>query len=209
MNSPSLPAPPRKSGLGCFTQLVLVVVAVFVAIIGVNVVFAPWSFYMGGNFHVVPQWQGWGLLHSRIAGDYVLYVNFWPRPGGRGSRGRPHVSGTGVLCTPRGEKYNMHVGADFDKASGKDLQGKSAHIYMSHRTVFRSGSAPSLEFRGKWDNPDLVLDDHGSINRAFDPDGSLARNTHMRPYIQEVVPLTLHEGSHSDFDAACAALKTR
>jgi hypothetical protein len=29
----------------------------------------------------------------------------------------------------------------------------------------------------------------------------------MRPYTQEVVPLTLHQGSRADFDAACAAIK--
>ena len=80
---------------------------------------------------------------------------------------------------------------------------------MNNYTVFTSSTAPSLEFRGKWNNPDLVLDDHGSINRAFDPDGVLARNTHMCPYIQEIVPLTLHEGTRADFDAACAAIKRK
>jgi hypothetical protein len=70
-------------------------------------------------------------------------------------------------------------------------------------------NAPSLEFRGKWNNPDLVLDDHGSLNRAFDPGGTLVTNHHMRPYMQEVVPVTLHEGSHADFEAACAALKRK
>jgi hypothetical protein len=33
----------------------------------------------------------------------------------------------------------------------------------------------------------------------------LAKNSNMRP-VREVVPLTLHEGSRSDFDAACAAM---
>jgi hypothetical protein len=31
----------------------------------------------------------------------------------------------------------------------------------------------------------------------------------MRPYTQEVVPLTLHEGSRTDFDTACAAIKRK
>jgi hypothetical protein len=52
-----------------------------------------------------------------------------------------------------------------------------------------------------------VLDDQGSLSRAFDPGGVLAKKTHTRPDVQEVVPLTLREGSQSDFDAACAAIK--
>jgi hypothetical protein len=28
----------------------------------------------------------------------------------------------------------------------------------------------------------------------------------MRPYTQEVVPLNLHEGTRSDFEAACALI---
>ncbi|MGC2698441.1 MAG: hypothetical protein WA738_21850 [Candidatus Angelobacter sp.] len=34
-------------------------------------------------------------------------------------------------------------------------------------------------------------------------------NFKNRPDIRETVPVTLHEGSRSDFDAACAAAKTK
>ena len=211
MNSQPFPPArpvPRKSGPGCLVQTLAVFALGGVLMMAIYAVFAPWAFYMGGYFHIYPGWTGWGKLHSNIAGDYVLFLTISPTTGGRGTyRSVPHIKGQGFLCTPRGERYRLRVGGDFGKPSGTDLQGKTASLYANNYSPFRSSTAPSLEFRGKWNNPDLVLDDHGSINRAFDPDGALARNTHMRPYIQEVVPFTLHEGSRSDFDAACAAIK--
>lgn len=178
-----MPAP-RRARHGWVVQVLGVLALGVVLLLASNAIFTPWSFYMGGHFHLYPQWSGWGRMHSNLAGDYILYVQLSPTSGGRGTyRAVPHIRGQGFLCTPRGERYRLRVGGDFGKASGTDLQGKSAYLYMNNYTVFTSGTAPSLEFRGKWNNPDLVLDDHGSINRAFDPDGVLARNTHMRPYI--------------------------
>jgi hypothetical protein len=210
MNSLSLPSPtpvPRKSGPGCLVQLLAVFVLGVVVVLTIYAVFAPWAFFMGGHFHIYPGWTGWGKLHSNLAGDYVLYVSISPRTGGRGTyRAIPHIGGQGLLCTPKGERYRLRVGGDFEKTSGADLQGKKVFLYAHNYSVFSGSTNPSLEFRGKWNNPDLVLDDHGSINRAFDPGGVLVTNSHMRPYIQELVPLTLHEGTRADFDAACALI---
>jgi hypothetical protein len=80
---------------------------------------------------------------------------------------------------------------------------------MNYYSTFSGSTAPSLDFRGRWNNPDLELNDGGSLNRAFDPGGALVTNRHNRPYVQEVVPLTLHEGSNADFKAACAAIKSK
>jgi hypothetical protein len=205
-----LPTPPpgrRKAGPGCLVQALVVLVLGVVVTMGAMALVTPWGFYMGGHFHIIPQWTGWGQMHSKIAGDYALSVTFSPKTG-RGL-GLTHVSGNGVICTPRGEKFNLRLGGDFENPHGINLQGRKASLYMNNYHVISGSTAPSLEFRGKWNNPDLVMDDHGSINRAFDPGGALVTNHHMRPYIQEVVPLTLHEGSRSDFDAACAAIRNR
>lgn len=198
---------PRRARHGCVVQVLAALALGVVVIMGIMAVFTPWGFYMGGHFHIIPNWTGWGRMHSKLAGDYALFVTFTPKTGR--SLGLTHVSGNAVICTPRGEQYKLRLGGDFGKPSGTDLQGRSAYLYMNNYTVFSSSTAPSLEFRGKWNNPDLVLDDHGSIIRAFDPGGTLVTNHHMRPYVQEVVPLTLHEGSRADFQAACAALKAK
>jgi len=210
LNSSSLPPgmpAPRRARHGCFVQVLGALVFAVVVLTGVMAIVAPWGFYMGGHFHLIPNWTGWGQMHSKTAGDYALLVSFSPKTGRY--LGLTHVSGTAVICTPRGEQYKLRLSGDFQNPHGTDLQGKTAHLYANHYSTFSGSTDPSLDFRGKWNNPDLVLDDHGSLNRAFDPGGALVTNHHTRPYIQEVVPVTLHEGSKSDFNAACAALKTR
>ena len=209
---PGMPAP-RRARHGCLVQVLAAFALGAVVWLAIYAVFTPWAFYMGGHFHPFPQWTGWGRIHSNLAGEYVLYVSLSPttnRSGTGGvSHGRPQISGRGFLCTPRGETYKLRLGGNFDKASGTDLQGKSAYLYMNHYSPLGGSNAPSLEFRGKWNNPDLVLDDHGSITRAFDPGGTLVTNHHMRPYIQEVVPVTLHEGPWSGFESTCATVKSK
>jgi hypothetical protein len=209
MQSPALPS---KSRPGCLMRLVYFVLLASITVLAITAVFAPWGFFMGGRFHLIPMWQGWARLHSTMAGgDYALFVRFSPRSA-RG--GGPHVFGSGLLCTPRGEKFSLNVGGDFQRGYGINLQGRTAYLYMDNSSV--TGRAlgrsprPELELRGKWNNPDLVLDDHGSIARNFEPDATLyTGHSPTRPYMREVVPVTLHEGSRSDFDAACKAVKTR
>lgn len=187
-------------------MLLLLVFAVpGLLLLGLDAVFTPWAFYMGGHFHINPKWTGWGRMHSNIAGDYVIYLSISPYFG-RG-RSLTDITGKGAICTQRGDNYPLNVGGSFQSHPGIDLQGKTAVIYAHNYS--KSHYEPSLEFRGKWNNPDLVLDDQGSLSRAFDPGGVLAKNAHTRPDTHEVVPLKLHEGSRSDFDAACAALKTK
>jgi hypothetical protein len=204
---PGMPVP-RRAGHGCIVQVLAALAFGAVVWIAIYAVFMPWAFYMGGRFHIVPQWTGWGRMHSNLAGDYILYVQLSPSSASSHTgHAVPHISGQGYLCTPVGYRYRLRLGGDFGKPSGTDLQGKPAYLYMNNYTAFSSSTAPSLEFRGKWNNPDLVLDDQGSITRAFDPGGTLVTNHHMRPYIQEVVPITLHQGNWSDFQAACSAMK--
>jgi len=203
---PGMPAP-RRARPGCVVQVLAALVFGAAVVLGIQAVFTPWGFYMGGHFHIVPQWTGWGQMHSKTAGDYAVLVTFSPKTGRY--MGLTHVSGNAVICTPRGEKFKLRLSGDFENPHGTDLQGKTAHLYANYYSTFSGSTAPSLDFRGRWNNPDLVLDDGGSLNRAFDPGGALVTNHHMRPYKQEVVPLTLHEGSKSDFNAACAALKAK
>ncbi|HKV93105.1 MAG TPA: hypothetical protein VJW20_11215 [Candidatus Angelobacter sp.] len=204
----------RKSGLGCLTRLVLLLLLVGAVMAGVTYLLSPWAYYMGGRFHLFPAWQGWGRLHSNSAGgDYAIYIYFTPRS----SRfsGLRHVSGRALLCTPRGERFSLDLGGDFSKPDGglrgHDLNGKSASFYMFNRTaahIFNGASPrPELKLKGHWQNPDLVLNDDSSIQRSFDHNANLYPEHANRPYKGEISPVTLHEGSKSDFEAACAAVK--
>ncbi|HLJ30056.1 MAG TPA: hypothetical protein VKY85_25345 [Candidatus Angelobacter sp.] len=205
MQTPPSPIKPR---MGCFTRLLLIFLLGVALVLAIDAVFAPWSFFMGGKFHPIPMWKGWGRIHSAV-GDYVLFVQMQPRTG---RRGIAHVAGTAALCTPRGETFDLTLGGDFEKYMGASTDGKHVYLYLHKRGGFFSGTVsdtrPGLEFRGAWHNPDIVLDDHGSLSRAFKPDGVLY-DLHKQPATHEILPLTLHEGSRSEFDSACQAVKAR
>lgn len=202
----TLPAPRRSGGL---IRLLAVLLSVGAVIAGATAAFTPWAFYMGGRFHLLPYWQGWGRLHSNSGGgDYAFFLYFYPQI--RRYSGPTHVAGSAMLCTPRGEKLSLRLGGDFERNIRRDTNGKTANFYMSNRAFssrFSGNNLPHLELRGRWSNPDLVLDDHSSIQRNFDHNANLYPDAGNRPYMGEVSAITLHEGSKSDFEAACATLK--
>jgi len=190
---------------GCLTWLVLFLVAGMVFVAAVDAVFAPWSFYLGGRFHPVPGWQGIGTLHAS-SGDYVLYVWMYPVPGGR-MFNLPSFSGSGSLCTPRGERYTLLLSAGMNEHTGLDTNGKAFNISMYHRRwndAWKRERRPRLTLRGHWQNPDLVMDDEGSLSRAFLPDGTVylgpARN---QPAARETVPIVLHQTAWSGWLQDC------
>ena len=200
---------PRLGCLGCLWQVGIVLVLGCVLVIAMTGLFYPWAFYLGGKFHIMPYWQGWGKLHAK-SGDYVLFVRFEPTPRGSRMYLTSNLKGTAYLCTPRGETFRMNLGGSMRKHLNLSTDGEAIHLYMDYWPAwsgqFISDRRPSLDLRGHWQNPNLVMDDHGSISNAFQPDGSVYRgHDRNRPYSTEVVPITFSQGSYSDFEAACAA----
>ena len=206
---------PRRGCLGCLFQSILqsgvVLLLGAVLIVASTGLFYPWAFYLGGKFHIIPYWQGWGTLHAK-SGDYVLLVRFGPTP--HGSRLIPHSSLKGVayLCTPRGERLYMHLGGGMRPHLNLSTDGEAIGLYMNNwsglASHFSGDHRPRIQLRGHWQNPNLVMDDQGSIFRSFLPDGTVYRaQDPNHPYNGEVVPITLVNGPYSDFKAACAAAK--
>lgn len=212
----------RRGGfgcLGCLGKMLAYLIGLFVLgalfVLAIDAVFTPWSFYMGGRFHPVPMWRGWGKLHSASGRDCVLFVWFEPAPGrrraaaGSVSAGVAHVLGWGELCTPRGEHYSVRVSGYMERNMGASTDGKRMDMSVYRRPWYWSfagkwDSRPGLEFHGAWHNPDLVLDDHGSLDRAFNSDGTLRSGpAPARTPGEPGVQLTLHEGDKSEFEAAC------
>lgn len=198
----------RVGCLGCLGQVALTLVLGSILIIAITGVFYPWAFYLGGKFHLLPYWQGWGPLHAK-SGNYVWFVRIEPTSRGSGMYLETNLTGTAYLCTPRGERIRFHMGGGMRKHLNLSTDGEAIHLYMNYSPWYRqfmSDRRPRLELRGHWRNPDLVMDDHGSISNAFEPDGSVYRG-HLpnRPYSTEGVPVTFIPGSYSDFDNACAA----
>src|SRR5262245_41642022 len=111
------PIPPRSPRMmyplrprarsGCLSnllRLVLVLALVGVALLAATAVFAPWGFYLGGQFHILPYWQGFGTLHA-ASGKYVVYIRLEPKPSGSGMHLGTSVGGDAYLCSPRGEQF--------------------------------------------------------------------------------------------------------
>ena len=209
------PTKPRRGCLGCVGQLVwqLAVVLVLgsILVIALTGVFYPWAFYLGGKFHIIPYWQGGGKLHAK-SGDYVLFVRFEPTP--RGSRILPasNLRGVGYLCTPRGERFYMHLGGSMRAHLNPSTDGETIHLYMDNWPgfygPFMAEHRPSIQLRGHWQNPTLLMDDTGSIFRAFLPDGTVYLGQDPNhPYNGEIVPVMLVNGPYSEFESACVAAR--
>ncbi|MGH9493957.1 MAG: hypothetical protein ACRD3B_03085 [Candidatus Sulfotelmatobacter sp.] len=175
-------------------------------ILAITAVFAPWGFYLGGRFHILPYWQGFGTLQAK-SGRYVVFVRFEPKPSGTHVYPGPTVGGRAYLCSPRGEEFRMHLGGGMPRGIGTNTNGEKISLYMYTWGAFGSFTTdhrPSIELRGQWKNPNIVMDDHSSIYRAFNPDGTVDRSHNPnKPYEGEVVHVTLTPGSYSDFEAAC------
>jgi len=170
-----------------------------VFLVAIDFVFAPWAFYFGGSRHLIPVWQGIGRMRGP-AGDYVLYVWFAPTPGGR-TFNLPAVRGWGYLCTPRGERLELRLSGGMTQKTGIDSNGKEMRLELYRRPWYWGLTGtwdrrPRLELRGPWRNPNLELDDGGSLSRAFVADGTVytgpARN---QPRAGEHVTVVLHETS--------------
>jgi hypothetical protein len=198
-----------KSRLGCIPQLLLLIaLGLFVSIVVTGII-GPWGFFFGGHFHILPDWHGWGVLHAN-SGRYVIYVRFQPRNSGSRIYPGSSVGGSAYLCTPRGERFYIKLGGGMRRGIGLNTDGENISLYMNnHSSILSNLNAdyrPSIEFSDKWQNPNIVMDDHGSIGRAFNNDGTVYReHNQSRPYMAEVVPVTLAPGSYSDFEAACKA----
>jgi hypothetical protein len=156
-------------------------------------------------------WQGWGREHTQN-GDYLVWVRFEPTPRGSRMYLSSNLTGVAYVCTPHGERLPMNLGGSMRKHLNLSTDGESIHLYMDYWPPWSGGfiadHRPSLEFRGHWQNPKLVMDDHGSIANAFQPDGTVYHgHDPNRRYSTQGVPITFVEGPRSEFDQACAAMK--
>jgi len=202
------PARPRRRGcIGCLTQSALALVFGCAVVYVMFILLAPWNFYFGGHFHLVPGWTGRGWIHSTAAGgNYYLWVRFEPTtPGYR----RSPLKGTAFLCTPRGERYRLHFGGSMPRKHGTDLRGVPIHLYLYNWPLFGQFTGdrrPKLDFYGTFGNSKLTMEDRGSLARAFRGDGTLHgpqdRNV---PWKQESVPVTLEEDTSWVLSPACPA----
>ena len=190
------PRPRRRGCAGCLVQTTLVLLAGCALLYGMIALLAPWNFYFGGRFHAIPGWAGAGWIHAPAAGgNYYLSLRFQPAiPAYRKSP----LRGDGFLCTPKGEKFRLHFGGDLPRRHGTDLRGVPIRLYLYNWPIFATfvgDRRPSFDWYGAFGNAELVLDDRGSLARAFRPDGTLRESHDNRPWKQPAAQVVLHESS--------------
>ena len=182
-------------------------------LIGAGLVYValfPWAFFMGGHLHPFGYWQGWGRMHSKTAGDYFVYVFIYPFTRQTYAMApQTHVTGNGLLCSPKGEQFYLTLGGEMPPHMGFDTVGKPIHLYMNNWQETVRGaehSRPHLELYGHWGRAELIADDRKTLSLAFLPDGSLRPKEYSPPGTQqEDIQVTLREGTHSEWETACAA----
>jgi hypothetical protein len=205
-----MPVPKRGGRLGCLGRVLAFLILGAFVILVIDVAFAPWAFFLGGRFHPLALWQGWGRLHSSAGEEYVLFVRMWAAPGRHG--GHPSVTGTANLCTPLGQRFSLRLRGSFlDKQPWRiDSDQRAMRLSLYRRPDFSSffgtERRPRFELHGAWHNPDLVMDDHGSLSTAFLPDGRVYDGpSRSQPAARGNATVTLRAGGHAEFEAACRA----
>lgn len=204
--SSRVPGRPRRRLTGAKQWIVLLFILILVGAIYVGMY--PWAFFMGGNFHPLGYWTGWGRMHSKTAGDYFLYVTFSPVTYGHEMFPAWDVKGTGNLCTPKGERFSLRVGGSMPRKFYVNSMGQPISLWAENwRATLPVGAVkkPSFRFWGHWGEGEIVGDDHKTLSNAFLPDGTLRPDgSRIAPAEIEDVQITLREGSYSEWKAACS-----
>ena len=193
--------PARRGCLGCLGRLAGILAVGMVCgvalVVAIDWVFAPWAFYFGGRFHVLPVWTGSARAHT-TSGDYTLYLWMSPTRGGR-MYNFPAFNGSAYLCTPHGERYSLRLTASMFEHPGTDTNGKEMRIVMYRRPWYWSFAGvwdrrPEITLRGRWQGADFVASDGGTLSAAFLPDGRLYDGpTRTQPRAREAVPVVIRE----------------
>jgi hypothetical protein len=192
---------PRRRG--CIGQLVGLLVLCVVVVYGVAAVTAPWSFHIGGRSTPFLYWSASGTLRTK-GGTYPLYVFFYPSPSfsrlrlwsqeGDGLRPTGGVQGSGYVCTSRGAiQYLKLSGTIYNGWSS--TEGSLINFRLLEPRYFDVGQRRGyFDLDGRWNGPELVMDDRGSVGKTF---RSGLRIEHAS--------VTLERTSYSDFKATCAS----
>jgi hypothetical protein len=178
-------------------MLLLFFVLGFLVVMAIDLVFQPWIYVVGGRVRLFPVWAGSGVVQAP-GGSYRIYLWFSPSPKSSHILPGASIEGGGWVCTPRGERYSLRVTGGASGKIWKDMDGHGFEIYAYHRPFGwqyrREDRRPRLSFSGQWVGPNLVMNDEGSIVRAFQPDGTLKSYRDSLPKAGGMVlPLVLTE----------------
>jgi hypothetical protein len=190
--------PPSRRRVGCLPGLAVLFVLGLVGMAVIGTIMGPWILTVGGRQRLLPIWEGVGDAQGP-GGTYRLYIWFSPNRSFQRTLPEAAVQGYSVLCTPRGEQFNLKL---YGGAPGRLWlrmdEGHAFNLRVFRRPRFALSinsvvAPPRLQFAGRWRGADLVMDDQGSFNRAFNPDGTLNPNPGDRYSETRGIPITFSE----------------
>jgi hypothetical protein len=155
MSDASSGLPKKRPPLRGRHVLYLILGVVGFAYVSAPELWAPWVYFTGGSFHVVPWWSGTGSF-AGPDGKYQLYLYLSPMNTGSHPTLRTALDGDGHLCTPSGERLVLHVEGDMDKHLPSNTLGRSIEISSFARSKPGSFSAmqapgsPYVRLTGVW-----------------------------------------------------------
>ena len=160
--------PRRRGFLRSLFWLIVLGVAVVYAVAAIT---APWSFHIGGRSTPFLFWSGAGTLTTK-SGTYPIYVSFHPashfsRLRLDGLRPTGGVGGTAALCTSRGvTQYLKLTGTIYDGWSSTD--GSLLAFRLLEPRIVNVGQRQGyFNLYGRWQGPELVMDDRGEPGNTF------------------------------------------
>lgn len=167
--------PERRSG--CLPRLLSLFVLAAGVGIAAQLATNPWIFTLGGHARPWPVWQGEGTI-AGPGGTYRIYLGFYPAIRRKAAVAVATVRGWGWVCAPAGQAYPVTVRGGTEAPVGRDANAVAFDLYTDGDKalagIVASGPPPPrLDFTGRFEGPDLVMDDRGTLATAFLADGSL------------------------------------
>jgi hypothetical protein len=189
----------RLPKLGCFGGLVFAFVVMFL----VTALLAPWAFRIGGRW-TPAMWQGVGILRTESGDAYPLYIYFFPKFRGmsrlrlNGQRPTNALGGAGWLCSAQGVTQRMDLSGDIYGTYLNTDGNQTGFRLLDARHAFRINPQNRRYFglHGRWNGPELVMQDDGDWERTFHPGPHDSKKR---------ANVTFTWASYSDFKKLCAA----
>lgn len=169
------PEPPRRKRSGAKQWFVLFLLLILLG--ALYVVLFPWGFFLGGSFHPLPYWTGWGKMHSKAAGDYFLYVELWPSTRQLESV-IPHtfVQGKAYLCTPKGEHFYLKLSGSMRPHIYLSTLGEPIALNMYNwraATIIGRQERPDITIEARWGQSQIAGNDKETLSQSFLSNGTV------------------------------------
>ena len=185
--------------LGCFGVLVFALLAPLV----LTALLAPWAYHIGERW-TPGTWWGYGTLRTAAGEQYPVFIYFFPFFRGmsrlrlNGQRPTSPLRGRGWLCSAQGVTQRLDLSGDIYGTYLHTDGNQMAIRLLDARQPFPINPSRRryVDFYGRWQGSELVMQDNGSWEREFHSD---PQNPKSRASV------TFRWGSYSDFKNVCTA----